>query len=154
MMADYSIIDKIRSLAQRVSDMNGVELIEVELAGREGKSLLKVVIDKAGGVSLSDCETVSRDLEALLDVEDPIAGAYTLEVSSPGLDRPLKKLDDFVRQKGKKARIVIDGSIDNQSFFVGIIQDIRGEEIVLDIGKKTVSVDFNRIKKARLEIEF
>ena len=152
-MAQYGIIDKLRSLAQRVSDMNGLELVDVVLMGRAGKSLLKVIIDKEGGVSLNDCETVSRELEALLDVEDPIPGAYTLEVSSPGLDRPLKRLEDFVRQKGKKARIVIDGLIDKQSFFVGIIRDVQGEEVVLDTGKKTYSLEFTRIKSARLEIE-
>jgi ribosome maturation factor RimP len=153
-MTNYGVLDKIRSLARTVTDMNDVELADVELLGSGPRMLLKVTIDKEGGVSLRDCETVSRELEALLDVEDPISGKYTLEVTSPGMDRPLKKIDDFVRFKGKKARIVIEGTIENQSFFIGHISDVRGEEIILDMEKKTVSIPFGMISKAKLEIEF
>lgn len=153
-MDNHSVIDKVRSLAKGVADANGVELVDVKLLGRGSNTILRVFIDREGGISLNDCATVSRDIEALLDVESPITHGYTLEVSSPGIDRPLKKIEDFVRYKGKKARIVIDGLIENQSFFVGYLKEVRGEEILIELEKKTVAIPHGMIKKARLEIEF
>lgn len=134
--------------------MNDIELIDLEISGSPGRSLLKITIDKEGGVSLIDCEQYSRELEALLDVEDPIPGKYTLEVSSPGLDRPLRTIEDFVKRVGKKARIITENPMDGQSFFVGRIVGVEGSAVLLDLGKSTVRVEYGNIKRARLEIEF
>lgn len=117
--------------------------------------MLKVVIDKEGGVTLGDCETFSRRLEALLDVEDPIQGPYNLEVSSPGLDRPLRSLGDFEKHVGKLIRVTTREKIDNQTFFIGRLLGLRDDVITLLTAEvsKEVSIPFADISKANLEIE-
>lgn len=139
----------------QVANDFGYELFDVSLLGRGKRTLLRVSIDKEGGVTLDDCEAFSRRLGALMDVEDPIAGPYTLEVSSPGLDRPLKKIDDFMRNAGKLVRIITRENIDNQSFFLGRLIGVHGDSIHLSIadGKKEILVPFDKISKAKLEIE-
>ncbi len=153
---DRSVEDKIRTLAGRVADDYGYEIFDITLHSKGRRTFLKVSIDKQGGVALSDCETFSRRLEALLDVEDPIAGPYTLEVSSPGLDRPLKNLRDFERNVGKLVRIVTNENIDNQSFFLGRLDGVNADYIrlLLSEGKKgEISIPLRNIAKARLEVE-
>lgn len=154
MMENSTVLEKVRSLAEETASLNGVELVDVEIHGKGRGSVLRVYIDKVGGVTLEDCVHVSRELEALLDVEDPISGRYTLEVSSPGLDRPLRKIEDFIANKGKKARIVTEDYIEKQTFFVGMITDVDNESVTLDLGEKKRSIPYNMIKKARLEIDF
>lgn len=152
---DKNVEQKIQDLAIQVADDFGYELVDVSLLGRGKRTLLRVSIDREGGVTLDDCEIFSRRLEALLDVEDPIAGPYTLEVSSPGLDRPLKNLNDFKRNIGKLVRIVTKENINNQSFFLGRLKGVHGDSIQLSVldGGKEISVYFDKISKARLEIE-
>lgn len=149
-----AVINEIRPLAAKVAEMNNIELIDVEITGSPNRSFLKVTIDKEGGVSLMDCEQFSRELEALLDVEDPIPGRYTLEVTSPGLDRPLRTIGDFAKRVGKKVRIVTKEPIDGQSFFVGRVSGVDDSAVLLDLGKTTVRVEYANIKRAKLEIEF
>jgi ribosome maturation factor RimP len=96
---------------------------------------------------------MSKDLGALLDVEDPIGGPYTLEVSSPGLDRPLRNLGDFRKNKGKMARVITKQKVNGQSFFVGRISEVDDETVVLDVGGKKVEIFLNNISRARLEVE-
>lgn len=116
---------------------------------------MQVFIDKENGVTLNDCEQFSRALSTVLDVEDPLPAAYVLEVSSPGLDRPLKSLRDFERNIGKMARVVTKTEIAQQTFFVGKISEISGNSIVLTLERgKTVRIGFDDVSKARLEITF
>ncbi len=149
-----NVEEQIRFLAADVANNCGCELFDVSLSGVGKRTFLRVFIDKEGGITLDDCEIFSRRLEALLDVEDPIAGPYTLEVSSPGLDRPLKSLDDFQRNIGKMIRVVTKESIENQSFFVGRLERVDGETIRLSLseGKKEVLIPLSGVSKARLEI--
>lgn len=146
---------KILELAAAAASDYGYELAGVTLFGRGKRALLRVVIDKEGGVSLNDCEIFSRRLESMLDVEDPIAGPFTLEVSSPGLDRPLMKTEDFRKNFGKLVRIITRERIDNQTFFTGRLGEVRDDIISLltSNGNKPVSIPVNIISKARLEIE-
>jgi len=153
-MEHNSIVEKVRKLAGEVASLNSVELVDVEMHGKGRGSVLRVFIDKKEGVALDDCVQVSRELEALLDVEDPIQGRYTLEVSSPGLDRPLLKIEDFETHKGKKARVVTEEYIEKQTFFVGTITDVSDDSVTLDLGNKSQTIPFAMIKKARLEIDF
>ena len=104
-------------LARQVADDQSVEVLEVRLSGRGKGTLLRVTIDRSGGVTLDDCERFSRSLGLLLEAEDSLQGPYNLEVSSPGLDRPLTALKDFERNKGKLVRIITKDKIDNQIFF-------------------------------------
>jgi ribosome maturation factor RimP len=148
---------KVRELAEQAAEDEGLELVNVDLLGRGGRSLLRVTVDKEGGVTIADCERMSRTLEALLDVEDPIQSSYVLEVSSPGLDRPLKTRKDFERSMGKLARVVTTEKIDNATFIVGRITDVAEDWVRLRIegkgGPRDVFVPLSRISKARLEIE-
>jgi len=141
-------------LATEATEIAGVELFDVGLIGRRGKMILRVAIDNEQGIGIKECERVSRQLEALLDVEDPIQGTYTLEVTSPGLDRPLRNIEDFERFKGRQARVVTTERIDNQTFFTGRIKSVKGDIIVFELDNKEVEIPYKIVSKARLEIEF
>ncbi len=151
--------EKIQELATEVAQELGVELVGVELFKRGMRHLLRATIDREeGGVTLEDCEAFSRKFGVLLDVEDPLPGSYTLEVTSPGLDRPLKSPRDFQKQKGKLVRIVTKEKITNQSFFVGRLKETRDEGITLILFRKKeaieeIDIPYGMISKANLEID-
>lgn len=145
---------KIAGIIEPVINALGIELANMEFSTERGRLLLRVFIDKEGGVTIDDCELVSREIGSILEVEDPIERAYTLEVSSPGLDRPLKRPEDFRRASGKTARVVTHEPIDKQTFFVGDIIDAGDMEIVLLLPKdKRVPIPYKNISKARLEVK-
>ncbi len=144
---------KVLALAEEAADVAGVQVDDVEILGHPGNMIVRVIIDSEQGISIDDCERVSRQLEALLDIEDPIEGSYNLEVSSPGLDRPLRKIEDFIRFKGRLARVITRQRIDNQTFFVGRIEDVQNDVVLLRLKNKRVSIPYALISKARLEIE-
>lgn len=143
---------KVSRFAEQVADEQGVELFDIELLGK-GKLLVKTIIDKKDGITLDDCERFSKSFEAVLDVENLIHGHYTLEVSSPGLDRPLRHLDDFKKNKGKLARIVTKEKIADQNFFIGRIGEISDGSIRVLMNDREIVISFDAISKARLEIE-
>ena len=147
-----NIKKEILILANQVADEQGIEVVDVELFGK-GKLLLRVVIDKEGGITLGDCESFSRSFEAILDVEDPVPGSYTLEVSSPGLDRPLKEIRDFEKSTGKLARLVTTEKIENQNFFIGRIIEVSKGLIRILVHEREITIPFEKIAKARLEVE-
>jgi ribosome maturation factor RimP len=146
------ITQKIRTLALEVAEAQGLDLYDIELLGT-GKPLLRVFVDKEGGVTLDDCENYSRNLGRLLDVEDPLQRSYTLEVSSPGLDRPLRGIRDYEQNKGKLARIVTLEKIENQNVFIGRISNAFHDHVTLMVHEKKIDIAFDKISKARLEIE-
>jgi ribosome maturation factor RimP len=147
--------DRIYNLAKDIAEDYGYDLVEVSLLGRGKRMILRVYIDKEGGVTLNDCEFFSRRFENILDIEDPIQGPYTLEVSSPGLDRPLKRLEDFRKNIGKLIRLITRQKIDNQNFFIGRITGITEDSLMLQTkeGKKEVIIPIDAIDRANLEIE-
>ena len=147
-----SIKKKIFMFAGQVADEQGVEIFDIELLGK-GKLLLRVRIDREGGVTLDDCEKFSRAFGALLDVGDIFPGRYNLEVSSPGIDRPLRSLQEFEKHKGKLARIVTVEKINNQNFFTGRISAVSGNFVKLLVNNQEIDIPFDRISKAKLEIE-
>jgi ribosome maturation factor RimP len=152
---EQEVTKKIVGLAESVVSAWGIRIVDVEIAGSMRKPTVRVFVDKSEGVTLDDCERVSRALSAVLDVEDPIHTPYVLEVSSPGLDRPLKRWTDFEENAGKLARIVTKDAIGGQNFFVGRIKTVDKAEITLSLeGGKEINVPFEQISKARLEIEF
>ncbi len=146
------IKQKISELTRQVADEQGLEIFDIELLGK-GKLLLRVVIDKEGGVTLDDCERYSKSFGAVLNVEDPFPGPYTLEISSPGLDRPLKGIKDFEKNIGKLIRIVTVEKIENQGFFIGRIMKVDSNFIKLLVNKREIDIPFEKISKARLEVE-
>ncbi len=144
-------------MAGSVAREYGVQVVDIELAGSARRPTVKIFIDKEGGVTLDDCERVSRAVSAVLDVEDPIRTPYVLEVSSPGLDRPLRGLKDFESSVGKLARVITKEAIGGQTFFVGRIAEVKGNMIRLLIEnkeKEEIEVPYEKVSKARLEIEF
>ncbi len=146
--------ERITVLAESLAAPHGVQLLDVEMSGSGRRALVRVIIDKEGGVTLAECEKFSRALSALLDVEDPISSSYLLEVSSPGLDRPLKKIKHFEQSKGRLARVVLKTQIDGQNVVVGRVKDVRGDTIILESGgSEELLIPFDTISRARLEME-
>ncbi len=143
---------RVLKLAEQAAEELGVELFDLELLGN-GKLLLRVMIDREEGVTLDDCERFSRSLEALLDVENPIPVSYTLEVSSPGLDRPLRDLKEFEKHIGKLARIITAEKIENQNLFIGRILDVNRDFVKLSFHGRELDIPSDKISKARLEVE-
>ena len=132
-----------------------IEALGFELWGLEhlqqGKhSVLRVFIDCENTVNLRDCETVSRQISALLDVEDPISGEYTLEVSSPGLERPLFKIDQFAKFVGDKVKIAMMSQLEGRRKFKGVIESVSANKINLDVEGKIFKLDFAEIEKANV----
>ncbi len=153
-MSTEEIRIRIREIIEPLINSLGIAVDHVEFSKMGGKGLLRVFIDKEGGVTLDDCGQVSREIEAVLDVEDPIPYSYVLEVSSPGLDRPLKQLNDFKKNMGKTARVVTFEPIDRQTFFIGRIVGVTDDEISLLLPKdRKIVVPYKNISKARLEVE-
>jgi ribosome maturation factor RimP len=146
--------DTLTGLLAPVVKAVGVELDDIEVIKMKGKILLRVYIDSESGVRIDDCERASREIEAVLDVEDPVPYSYVLEVSSPGLDRPLKKPKDFKRFSGKKVRLVTIEPVEKQNFFVGEIEIATDDNVVLLLPKdKKITIPYDNISRARLEVE-
>ncbi len=150
-----TIVQRVTELARPILDSMGLELVEVVYSGGGQRGLLRVFIDKREGVTLEDCARVSEYLGHALDVEDPIPVSYTLEVSSPGLDRPLKSREDFVRSLGKLVKVKTLEPIDRNRSFVGRLSAIEetGIQMALTNGR-LVLIPFDKIASARLEVEF
>lgn len=145
---------KLMALAQPVVDGLGMELVDVAFVTEHGRRVLRVTIDKPGGVTVDDCGDVSRELGTILDVEDPIPQRYTLEVSSPGLDRPLLSEKDFIRFTGKKARIKTREAVEGRKNFKATIEAVEGGRVkVTDFDGKVFEIPLSNIDRARLEVE-
>jgi ribosome maturation factor RimP len=148
------ILTRIESVVTRIVEFAGMELIHIELR-REGAGLiLRLFIDKEGGVGLEDCAQVSRQVSAQLDVDDPIRGRYTLEVSSPGPNRPLSRDRDFERFAGHRVWVTTHAPMDGQRNFVGRLQTAEegAIQVALDDGR-VVTIARDRIARARLHEE-
>jgi ribosome maturation factor RimP len=137
-------------LEPAIADL-GLELVGIEFSPSGGGSLLRVYIDEPErGVTIDDCERASREISALLDVNDPVAGRYTLEVSSPGLERPLFTLAHFERFAGAEAKITVNLPIDGRRRFQGRIGAIEGDRVTIEQDGKAVAIAQANIAKARL----
>ena len=148
------VIGRVRSLAQPLLDENGLELVEVQYRREAQGWILRLFMDRPGGVTLDDCQRVSEQLGDHLDVEDLIDHAYSLEVSSAGLDRPLTRDADFVRFAGRTARIATQEPIQGQRNFRGRLAGMAGEAVLLALPDgRQASIPRDRIARARLEIE-
>lgn len=147
------VTERITQLAEEVTQSEGIELVHVEFQPRGKSSVLRILIDKSGGVNLEDCQQVSRQLSSLLDVEDLIAHPYTLEVSSPGLDRPLFKLQDYERFQGRRAKVQTRNAINGRRNFKGEIRAVLGQTVVLADGTERFAIPFAEISRANLVFE-
>jgi ribosome maturation factor RimP len=152
-MGKGSVTESIEELVTPIINENRLELVDVEYK-KEGKNwVLRIFIDKEGGVTVDDCTQVSRHIEDLIEVEGIVPSSYTLEVSSPGLDRPLKKEKDFIRYQGKRVHVTTFTPIHQQKNFKGIIRDFLNGVLFLEIEQQIVEIPNTQIAKARLEVE-
>ncbi len=150
-MSDSTIINRAESLALPILDSYGMELVDIEYRREQHGWVLRLYIDKDEGVSLDDCGMVSRELAATIEVEELIEGQYNLEVSSPGLTRPLKKLSDFEKFKGQCVKVKCYEPLEGQKKFIGTISKVDGEDVSIDINGVKINIRFSNIAKANLE---
>jgi len=148
----YSQLDE---LLKPVVESLGCELWGLDYHAQGKQSMLRVYIEKApDGVLVEDCERVSRQISSVLDVEDPITGEYTLEVSSPGMDRPLFRLEQYQAYVGEQATIRLRVAFDGRRKFSGILKGIEGDEIVLEVDNEEYLLPFELIDKANIVPRF
>ena len=153
-MGAGSIEERVHAIAERVATDHGLELVHAEVAGPVNKPIVRIFIDKPAGVTHSDCSEVSLHVGTILDVEDFIHSSYTLEVSSPGLERGLYKRADFERFAGSLAKMRSRRPIGGQRNFRGRLQGVEGDEVLFeDRTSGQVKVPLDAIAKANLELD-
>lgn len=151
---EEKVIDDVREILDPLIQEEGLELVDIEYR-REGRGkVLRIYIDKEGGVTIGDCTKISRELGVLLDIHDVVPGPYTLEVSSPGLNRALRKPRDFERFKGRKVRIKTRSSIEGRVFFIGRLLDFTDNVASVDVDGRTYLIPYEEIERANLELDF
>ena len=159
-MAKIDVVSRVAELAEPLAASRGLELAEVEYKQEGGRMVLRLYIDRDGGVTLDDCAVVSRDLTEILDVEDFIPGRYTLEVSSPGINRPLKKPADYLRFTGRLVKIktfelLPDDAGNKRKTFTGELLGLEEGIVRLKLTEgQTAGVPLAKVAKANLEFEF
>lgn len=145
---------QLRQILEAAIESLGYELVGVEFHAHAKNALLRVYIDQESGITVDDCQQASHQISGVLDVEDPIPGHYTLEVSSPGLDRPLFEAKHFIRFAGHKARIQLSVSLNGRKRFIGLLHGLRGNDVVLKSEDQELLLPLDQIEKARLIPEF
>ena len=151
------MLDKIRGVAERVASGRGYELADVELKRERGGTLVRLYVDKEGGIGLEDLQAVSEEVSAILDAEDPVPTAYTLEVSSPGLDRPLKTEADYRRFLGRLARLSTYEPVEGRRHWTGRLASFEDGVVGVTLDKEggtLCRIPLAKIAHGRLEVEF
>jgi ribosome maturation factor RimP len=148
------ITGKITDLAESVLDDLGFELVDVEYLSEHGRWVLRIYVDKEGGVTIDDCANLSREIGDLIDIKDVIEQEYVLEVSSPGLNRPLKKERDFARVIGKKIKIRMFAPVDGRRNFSGYLKDFQDQKLYIEVEGELVNLSWKEVDKANLVYEF
>ena len=148
------ITGRIHDLIEPVLDNIGFELVDIEYLSMHGRWVLRLYIDKEGGVTIDDCAYVSNELGDLMDVKDIIDHEYVLEVSSPGLNRPLRRKKDFLRVIGEKVKIRMIKPIDGRRNFTGRIKDFHDDTIYLETEKRIIDLPLSEVEKSNLVYDF
>ena len=149
-----NVSSKVEDLIMPVIQKNNFELVDVQYV-KEGKEwYLRVFIDKPEGITLDDCELINREIGHLLDENDPIKTSYILEVSSPGIERPLKKEKDYLRFLGSKITVKTFDAIDGQKIFVGQLKEFVEGIATITVDKRDVSISLDKIAFANLAVDF
>lgn len=150
------IEDAIWTMAEPLVLENDMELIDVEYVKEGAEWYLRLFLDKEGdeGIDLDDCELISRKFSDILEEKDPITQAYRLEVSSPGIERPLKRTKDFQRFQGEKVQVKTFSEVEGKKQFIGILQETTEETVTLDVDGTTIAIPRKQIGKANLVWEF
>jgi len=146
-----SVQDKLQAMIEPLVESMGYELVLLEFSPHKGSAMVRLFIDAPGGITLGDCEKVSREVEGVLDVEDPIPQNYRLEVSSPGLDRPLVKPAHFERFAGSVAKVQMAAPQHGRRKFQGVLKGLNNGNVVLETADAgTVELGLDQIERARL----
>lgn len=150
------VASRIEEIAQRVVESEGMELVEVEVKGSGPQRLIRISIDKPSGVTHGDCELVSQQVGTILDVEDVVPGGrYTLEVSSPGVERKLLKPNDYLRFQGKNARITLREPVEGRRHWEGKLAGIADGIVTLETAPQTsVRFPLAQVQKANLKFDW
>ena len=150
------VASKIEEIAMRVAEPEGIEVVEVEVKGGGNNRFVRISIDKPAGVTHADCELVSHQVGTILDVEEVVPGGhYTLEVSSPGVERKLSKPQDFLRFQGKKAKITLRDAVEGRRNWEGTLAGFEDGAVSLDLGDgKTMRMALDQVQKANLKFEW
>ncbi|MBG99239.1 MAG: ribosome maturation factor [Solibacterales bacterium] len=152
-----SISQQVRKISTRVASSENIEVVDVACKGNPRRWAIKIFIDKPGGISHTDCELISNQVGTILDVEEVVSGSYTLEVSSPGLDRKLIRIEDYKRFSGKKVRLRLRHARDGRRQFTGRLRGFIDYKIALELSEnkenKMIHVAFDDIENARLVVE-
>lgn len=159
-IAEENIAERARALLEPVLQRDGYELVEVEWSRAGGRWTLRLFIDKEGGVGIDDCQNTSRTVEPILDVEDFIGPAYDLEVSSPGLDRPLRKPEHFARYAGQRVAVKAYGPLTDtapgspaRKSWTGVLRGFEDHKVLVDVDGTLHRIPHDRIAKAHLEYD-
>jgi ribosome maturation factor RimP len=155
-------LEQIRAIAERVAESHGLTVWDIQSRRETHGHVVRIFIDRPGpaatpddSVSIEDCEQVNREVSTILDVEDPLPFAYTLEVSSPGLDRPLRGEADYRRFAGRLAKVVVSEAVDNQKAFEGRLRGVDGDDLMLEAPNGRLHrLPMRLVTRARLEVEF
>ncbi len=159
-IAQESVADRARQLLEPVLARDGFDLVEVEWQREGGGWVLRLYVDKAGGVGIDDCQAASRLVETMLDVEDFIEPAYSLEVSSPGVERPIRKSQDFQRFAGQRAKVRAYGPIESaaglspRKQWTGVLRGFADGAVEIDVDGVVHRIPIERVAKAHLEYDF
>lgn len=148
------ILSRIEEIAQRVALSEGIEVVEVEVKGGGKNQFVRISIDKPEGVTHADCELISHQVGAILDVEDVLSSHYTLEVSSPGIERKLSKPGDFERFQGKKAKVTLREPVENQRHWEGTLAGFADGVVSLEAAGRQIRFPFDQVEKANLKFEW
>lgn len=143
-------VKRLTNMLQPLVEDLGYEFVGLEYTGQSKNAVLRIYIDHKQGIDLDDCGRVSGEVAALLDVEDPISGQYNLEVSSPGLDRPLFTLEQCARFAGEQVQITVFAPVEGRRKFKGRILSVTGDTLNIDQDGAEIALDFSNIAKARL----
>ena len=144
--------ERVTEDARAVVEAGGVELVDVEVKGHPGSRLVRLVVDTDAGVDVDTCAELSRAVGAALDAADVVAGSYTLQVSSPGLDRPLRTPRDFARNEGRRVRVLVIPGDDEQppAEIVGAVLGVDDEQVRLDVDGDEVAVALEQVQHAKV----
>ena len=159
-IAQESVAERARQLLEPVLARDGFDLVEVEWQREGGSWVLRLYVDKGAGIGIDDCQAVSRLVETILDVEDFIEPTYSLEVSSPGIERPLRKPEDFKRFAGQRVKVRAFGPIDSaagqppRKQWTGILRGFADGAVEIEVDGKVHRIPVGRVAKAHLEYDF
>ncbi|MFZ5634824.1 MAG: ribosome maturation factor RimP [Bacillota bacterium] len=153
-MVKKSVSAVVENISAPVVEELGLELVAVEFVKEGGRWILRVYIDKPGGVGHNDCEAVSHRLDTLLDEKDPIPHSYTLEVSSPGIERPLKKPGDFQRFSGHMVNVTTFAPLEGSRKFTGKLGGVEGDAVILEEEGRKTAIPFDQVASAKLLVKF